>query len=616
MLTSPNVRFPFFNILDHSISYYATKLLTWSAVHGQTRDFMVLLNQVDQADDAISEGPGAAEDRYLPIVGLIYQASENAELWPQLLSLLAESQYDLHQLPAEAREYITHFLAKHFSRALNISKNLTQLKQQDQLLDDILAHAPVGLCYLNTDGTLLYVNKAANLMLSRQPFQVVDSKLFIKDECFASAGKKHSALSIIQDESQRISIYQFAVEDPVKGPVCALLMIDNNQNGGLIQQRAKTLYDLTATEQKVLGQLIAGNRVENIAVLLRRSLNTIKHHIKSIYFKTGVQKRSQLIKKLSTSSRLGNGRALSDFTPNSPAPNTHYFYRDDYRLAYSSFGPEQGTPLVFMHCYLGNALELPADMTCLEEYNVRLLIPERPGFGYSYPDPQHNYESWSQLMLAWLEYLNIERFQLLGYSSGVPFALQLAQDLGSRIESLSLAAAFPHVKAIERLADSGSGTRTLLKVFSSSPALIKPLLSAMLLNPAEYFHNNVLINGRPPFCAPDKDKQWLSLPENAQSYIAQLKRCKRQGAKGVVREFQLISKPWYFDFEKIRCPAQIWHGAEDNISTMATYEYLRECLPDAECHVIEDETHYLYYRCFPDILKALVQERRATLPPG
>ena len=575
---------------------------------------MTLLNQIDQATETISEDRCIPEDRYLPIVGLIYQASENAELWPQLLSRLAESQYDLHQLPAEAREQITHFLTKHFSRALNISKNLTQFKQQDQLLDDILAHAPIGLCYLNTDDTLLYVNKTANLMLSHQPFQLVDSKLHIEEKRFSTVGKQRSALNIVLDKSQRISIYQFAVEDPVKGPVCALLMIDNDQKSGLIQQRAKSLYDLTATEQKVLGQLIAGDRVENIAALLRRSLNTIKHHIKSIYFKTGVQKRSQLIKKLSASSRVENGRALSDLTPNSPAPNTHYFYRNEYRLAYSSFGPEQGSPVVFMHSYLGNALELPVNMLCLEEYNVRLLIPERPGFGYSYPDPQHNYESWSQLLQAWLEHLNIERIKLLGYSSGVPFALQLAQDLGSRIERLSLAAAFPHVKAIENLADSGSGTRTLLKVFSSSPALIKPLLSAMLLNPAEYFHNNVLINGRPPFCAPDKDKQWLAQPENAQSYIDQLKRCKRQGAKGVVREFQLIAKPWYFDFEKIQCPVQIWHGTDDNISTMATYEYLRACLPNADCHMIGNETHYLYYRCFPDILKALVQERRATLP--
>lgn len=566
------------------------------------------IKQPSQTSDLSSEL--TVEQSYLPIVELIYQISEKPEQWPQLVSYLAASRYDLSNLPEKVQQEVGSLLSKHLTRALKISKNISQMRQHDQLLDDVFGHAPIGILYLNANDQIVYINPLAEQMLANEPELKKDLILTHQKEGLSSNLKDKISPSTKECVSFAskggLSIYQIPVEDVVQQPLRAMLLVDNTQNVAVDEQRAKALYQLTDTEQKVMSHLLSGASVNNIAGTLDRSLNTIKHHIKNIYLKLGTQNRSTLIKKLVTSSRVVKANQLAQNSSFPTDPNTHYFYYGDFRLAYSSFGPDRGEPLVLMHSHLGNALEIPADLSYLDRYNLRLLIPERPGYGYSNDDSKHCYRSWSKILQAWLDELQIEQFRLLGNTSGTPFALQLAKDVGDRVKKLGLISVFPNVAAIKDVPAHTSGTRTLLKIFNASPLLIKPILSAMLLNPPEFFVNKFLLNGGPPYCAEDIDKEWLSRDEIAQQYIQQLQRTKRQGARGLVREFQLISQPWPEELFGIGCPVHIWQGSDDRVSTIENFNYLMAKLPSAESHLLENETGTLYLRYFPEIVASIL----------
>ena len=114
------------------------------------------IKQPSQTSDLSSEL--TVEQSYLPIVELIYQISEKPEQWPQLVSYLAASRYDLSNLPEKVQQEVGSLLSKHLTRALKISKNISQMRQHDQLLDDVFGHAPIGILYLNANDQIVYLS--------------------------------------------------------------------------------------------------------------------------------------------------------------------------------------------------------------------------------------------------------------------------------------------------------------------------------------------------------------------------------------------------------------------------------------------------------------------------
>jgi pimeloyl-ACP methyl ester carboxylesterase len=60
---------------------------------------------------------------------------------------------------------------------------------------------------------------------------------------------------------------------------------------------------------------------------------------------------------------------------------------------------------------------------------VRVIAPERPGFGLSTFDETHRVSDWPSSIRALAAHLGIDRFAVLGGSGGAPYALACAHAL-------------------------------------------------------------------------------------------------------------------------------------------------------------------------------------------
>ena len=102
------------------------------------------------------------------------------------------------------------------------------------------------------------------------------------------------------------------------------------------------------------------------------------------------------------------------------------------------YGDPNGRPLFALHgtpsCGAGfDWTDAPA-----RERGLRVIAPDRPGIGHSDAVPMTSVADYSAELGALADALAIDRFLLLGYSGGGPYALAVAHRLAHRVESATI----------------------------------------------------------------------------------------------------------------------------------------------------------------------------------
>src|SRR5438309_1703719 len=102
----------------------------------------------------------------------------------------------------------------------------------------------------------------------------------------------------------------------------------------------------------------------------------------------------------------------------------------------SSLGWSTGLPMVcrWWRCtgLRGLATFAPQSETAAR-HGVRLIAPDRPGYGHSTYHPGRTYETWARDVGQLADHLGLDRFAVLGHSSGGPNAAACARFLGDRL---------------------------------------------------------------------------------------------------------------------------------------------------------------------------------------
>ena len=113
---------------------------------------------------------------------------------------------------------------------------------------------------------------------------------------------------------------------------------------------------------------------------------------------------------------------------------------DGRRMAYSEYG-DPAAPVV-LECVGTPQSRLPfaQQVTLAQELGYRMVMPDRPGFGGSDPQPGRTLEDWPADAAALMDALGIDRFAVTGGSGGGPYAVACGVLLGDRVTAVALAA--------------------------------------------------------------------------------------------------------------------------------------------------------------------------------
>ncbi|TPN86905.1 alpha/beta fold hydrolase [Aquimarina algicola] len=264
---------------------------------------------------------------------------------------------------------------------------------------------------------------------------------------------------------------------------------------------------------------------------------------------------------------------------------------DNRILSYSTYGPEDGIPFIVFHGSPGSRISAENDL-CYQ-LGIKMIYPERPGYGNSSPNPKASFLSWATDINEFLNHLQLEKTALGGVSGGGPYAMACAAQYPHRFTSLSLisSAAPQDLPGYKNQMAISNKLGYLLNKYT--PFLIRSISKSFargLKNNPERTFNQVFKQ----LCEADKNIICLMKKSEAfQIAVDHLQEAFSNGVEGHVTDMKIFSRKWNIPYQEITCLIHIWHGEDDTLAPILGAKELANLLPNAKPNYIKNAGHLL-----------------------
>jgi pimeloyl-ACP methyl ester carboxylesterase len=284
---------------------------------------------------------------------------------------------------------------------------------------------------------------------------------------------------------------------------------------------------------------------------------------------------------------------------------------DGRTLAYLDIGNPEGRPLFYFHGGPGSRLEGLLFDELSSRLGIRMIAPDRPGFGLSEFQEDRTYLDWPDDVRELADQLGIDRFAVLGWSSGGPHVAVVAHEVPQRLAVAAIVAGegpyasadFPQ-SVLSSAAFSGSRVNKLL-IWSAN--------NGSWLMRAFFTMARILIFRDPAGSSDgsfgsdmsEKDKQFFARHEFRASMVEAL----RQGAEGWTREYTIERLDWPFKLDDIHAPTVlVFHGEEDRGVHPSIGEYVSTRIPSCdEPKIYPGEGHSVLYYRYEEIIHSILE---------
>lgn len=260
---------------------------------------------------------------------------------------------------------------------------------------------------------------------------------------------------------------------------------------------------------------------------------------------------------------------------------------DGRLLGYEEYGDPKGVAVVYCHGFPGSRLEAVLAASLAQRLGVRLIAPDRPGFGLSSPLPGRRFGDWPADLAQLLQALGIEEFSLLGVSGGAPYALAAASCL-AKAQRVGLVCGLGPVEADSLKAMSPLG-RCGLQLARRAPWLTR---SCYRLLARTISRHGARFLGWMTAGVPEVDRAVLARPEVRSAILSSFRESVRQGGGAGAEELLLYARPWDISPSACPVPVRLWHGELDATVPVAIGRRLAAALPDCQATFLPGEGHY------------------------
>lgn len=235
---------------------------------------------------------------------------------------------------------------------------------------------------------------------------------------------------------------------------------------------------------------------------------------------------------------------------------------DGRALAYSDHG--DGPVVLFCQGTPGTRLLPPGLIAAALDEGLRLITPDRPGFGRSDPQPGRTLADWAADVAALLDALDLAAVDVIGGSGGGPYAVVTGVELPSRVGAVALLC--PGVPADAPV----HGT-------------VVPRDRDALRRRGETFHRLLRDD-------PDGFVAMLGYGDDP-DFLAGMREAFRQGPAAYVEDHTLNDSQWSDLLPRLHRPTRIWHGTEDVNIPLAAVRWMADRMPGAELTVLPGFDH-------------------------
>ncbi len=240
---------------------------------------------------------------------------------------------------------------------------------------------------------------------------------------------------------------------------------------------------------------------------------------------------------------------------------------------------------------------------------IRLIAPERPGFGISTYQRGRTLASYAIDIADFADALGIEQFAVAGISGGGPYAAACAAFLPDRVSALGLVSPIGPMAGAEKPPSIGKGHYFAFRVTPRLPPLLAAVFAfgryAFLYAPNAIYG---FIMGR----ASPSDWKILSRGEVRRNLLQGVAEGCRPGIGAGMQEMGIFSRPWNVPFQEIAAPAFLWQGMADRNVSVAASLCLAELVPNCRTQRIDNAGHYWIFDNIAEVLQTLAGAARES----
>ena len=151
--------------------------------------------------------------------------------------------------------------------------------------------------------------------------------------------------------------------------------------------------------------------------------------------------------------------------------------QDDITIGYAELGDPAGKPVLHFHGMPSSRLEITraAFDEAASRLGVRIIAIDRPGYGFSDFRP-FRIVDWPDMVSEFADRLGLEKFAVMGISSGPKYAAACAWKLPGRVSAAALISANAPIQAPEVAQAMASQDRMLYTLARYAPWLLRALL--------------------------------------------------------------------------------------------------------------------------------------------
>lgn len=279
---------------------------------------------------------------------------------------------------------------------------------------------------------------------------------------------------------------------------------------------------------------------------------------------------------------------------------------DGRQLAYAEYGESDGVPVFLFHGLPGSRLAwglMPGDPF---PPHVRIIAPDRPGYGRSSPRARRTVVDWADDVIELADALKLKTFAVVGVSGGGPGALACAWKIPERLTAVGVVASAAPTNSPGVFQGMSKTNRFFMKLAWYVPWLsnanIRLLASFIRRDPKRYLNTM-------KFKVHDVDKSILARPEVLNMLQIDFAEALRNGASGMVADMSANhGKPWGFKLEDIKTKVHFWYCELDISVPPAIGKYFASVVPNNEITFVPDAGHLWSILHLREVLDALTDE--------
>lgn len=235
-------------------------------------------------------------------------------------------------------------------------------------------------------------------------------------------------------------------------------------------------------------------------------------------------------------------------------------------ISFCDYGKHDGIPIFMFHGTPGSRL-LGIDDKEVSDAGLRIITPERPGYGLSTTNPNASMVGWASDIQQLADQLGIERFHVLGISGGGPFALACAAFLPNRVMSGTLVSSATSIDLPGFWNNMTFWNKVTFFAAKRTPTFLRGMCSILA---------RVARGAQNPNIIPTHESEAF-----------------RQGGIGLYTDLRLITSSWEIPYKKISVPVILWHGEEDVLAPVTGAKTLASAIPSCEAHFLPKHDHFL-----------------------